>query len=221
MNCLTHGTNHEHERHEHKVEAVNPPDGDEIGWVHREAQASGTQRVRGARLGLCPCSARPPFFNTDSPNAALELRLPDNTAYFTAVKEIMVQYWNGTGVYTGLSVEDGAILATANCGCSHGSITAAGGRELAMENYKKELCLYGRSHQRSGLCESWTLGKRQRPRLFPARALTGLTPIFGNRGGIGGLGNVGRTLHETKSETPAKPDRAILNPFDMLLKNVH
>ena len=56
-------------------------------------KASGTQRVRGARLGGAGCVhvLRPhSIFNADSPNAALELRLPDNTVYFTTVKVIVV-----------------------------------------------------------------------------------------------------------------------------------
>ena len=38
-----------------KVEAVNPPDGHEIGWSIVKPKASGTQPVRGARLGGAGC----------------------------------------------------------------------------------------------------------------------------------------------------------------------
>ena len=82
------------------------------------------------------------IFNVDSPNAALELRLPDNTAYFEAVKEIMVQYWNGTGDFVGLSDEEAAILASRKAAAARESVTEAGGRELAIDNYQKELGIY-------------------------------------------------------------------------------
>ena len=111
----------------------------------------------------------------------------------------MVQYWNGAGVYAGLGVEDGAILATANAAAAMESITAAGGRELAIENYKKELGLFVAPPE-EGVVR--VMDKRQRPRSFPARALTGLTPIFGNRGGMSGLRNVGRTCTKRKAKHP-------------------
>ena len=162
-----------------KVEAVvNPPDGDELGWsfVKPKHLVPSVFEAHGWVEPAVSLFCEATIFNIDSPNAALELRLPDNTAYFTAVKEIMVQYWNGTGVYAGLSDEEGAILATANAAAAMESITEAGGRELAIENYKKELGLYvAPPEERVGR-------ERQRPRSFPAGALTGLTPILGNIG---------------------------------------
>ena len=128
----------------------------------------------------------------------------------------MVQYWNGTGVNAGLSVEDGAILATAYAAAAMESITAAGGRELAMENYKEELGLYAAPPEER-VVRVMDTRQQTATTLVSCPCTDGTHTNIWESWRNEWTEKCGSHLHETKSETPAKPDRAIPKPSDMLL----
>ena len=80
--------------------------------------------------------------NMNHPNAYIGLRLPNAQEYWDVSKELLIEFWRGTGDFADLDSQVGARVFSARLTAALQEVTDRGDREALVVTYQKSLNIY-------------------------------------------------------------------------------